>query len=662
LTKAIAACRYRDRLSLPLNGRSPCITFIDEHPRCNVKATGAPNAGREQGAVLRQVPRRRFFPTRYLLVAAMLALGGRATATAQMVTEYPLPTAGSEPFGIAAGPDGALWFTEYATAANTGNTTGGSKVGRITTAGVISEYPLANPLSTPQGIAPGPDGALWFTEAGSATIGWISTAGTITEFPVSLASGTSPAFGAITVGSDGALWFTAGSTTSPPNGLQGGTAVIGRITTDGAISLFTIPGDGIPVGIGAGPDGALWIPGTRFGEVHGGVVGRLTTSGASAVFGGGLDGSGGITAGPDGALWFGASPWLGRITTAGMSTNFGNVQISSDPNAIAAGPDGALWFFQAEPVTNGSSYEVIGRMTTGGTNTQFPTPTTGNYFESIVAGPDGAMWFTEFGTGKIGRITVPASTSPLVAAVLPSSRSVEIGSPTTAFATIINGGATNATGCAIQPVTPVPAAFQYQTTDPTTNQVTGALNSPVNIAAGGSQSFVFGLMTNAPFVPTLLQFGFDCAGTDAAQSVPALNTLLLSASATPVPDIIATVATASNDGILDIAGTAGSAAMAVATADVGAGGTITATANTGSATLPLALTLCQTDPTSSACLNPPATSVTTMIAANATPTFGVFGTASGSIAFNPANSRIFVQFTDSGGTIRGETSVAVRTQ
>jgi hypothetical protein len=129
-----------------------------------------------------------------------------------------------------------------------------------------------------------------------------------------------------------------------------------------------------------------------------------------------------------------------------------------------------------------------------------------------------------------------------------------------------------------------------------------------------------------------------------------------------VPDVVALGATVSNDGILHITGTGGSAAFAVATVDVGAGSTITATANTGSATLPLALALCQTNPTSGACLAAPATSVTTAIAANGTPTFGIFGTASGAIAFDPANSRIFVQFTDTGGAVRGETSVAVETQ
>ena len=51
-----------------------------------------------------------------------------------------------------------------------------------------------------------------------------------------------------------------------------------------------------------------------------------------------------------------------------------------------------------------------------------------------------------------------------------------------------------------------------------------------------------------------------------------------------------------------------------------------------------------------------------MVNANATPTFGIFATATGSVPFDPANNRIFVQFGDEGGVVRGSTSVAVETQ
>jgi probable HAF family extracellular repeat protein len=253
--------------------------------------------------------------------------------------------------------------------------------------------------------------------------------------------------------------------------------------------------------------------------------------------------------------------------------------------------------------------------------------------------------------------------SPLVAAILPASRSVEVGgAPATAFATIINTGSTAATGCSVQPPEGVTANFTYQTTSATTNGLVGTANTPVSLAPNAAQSFVFAFAPTAAFAPIDLPLVFNCIGQFAVAPQSGLNTLLISASTTPVPDVVALGATTSNDGVLHITGTRGSAAFAVATVDVGAGGTITATANTGSATLPLALSLCQTDPTSGACLAPPSASVMATIAANATPTFGIFGTASGAIAFDPANSRIFVQFTDSGGAVRGETSVAVETQ
>jgi len=147
-----------------------------------------------------------------------------------------------------------------------------------------------------------------------------------------------------------------------------------------------------------------------------------------------------------------------------------------------------------------------------------------------------------------------------------------------------------------------------------------------------------------------------------ASSIVGLNTLLVSASTMPVPDVVALAGTASNDGILHIPGPSGANAFVVATVNVGAGGTITATANSGSATLPLAITLCETNPATSGCITPIGSSATVTINPNDTPTFAIFGQASGAIQFDPANSRIFVQFTDSGNAVRGETSVAVETQ
>ena len=59
------------------------------------------------------------------------------------------------------GPDGALWFTE-----KTGN-----KIGRVTTDGHFSEFPLPTSSASPFGIVNGPDHHIWFTEFAANKIG-----------------------------------------------------------------------------------------------------------------------------------------------------------------------------------------------------------------------------------------------------------------------------------------------------------------------------------------------------------------------------------------------------------------------------------------------------------------------------------------------------------
>jgi hypothetical protein len=259
----------------------------------------------------------------------------------------------------------------------------------------------------------------------------------------------------------------------------------------------------------------------------------------------------------------------------------------------------------------------------------------------------------------------------LVAAVLPGSRSVTIPTPATAFATVINTSPATATDCGIAPVTSVPASFSFQTTNGATNVVTGTPNTPVSILAGQAQTYVFAFTPTAPFPPTDVQLSFDCTNTNPAPIASGVNTLLLTASATLIPDIVALAATINNDGIVNVpnptVATPAAAAppagvFAVATVNVGAGAMITASADTGVTNLPLSVSICQTSSSTGACQASPTPSVTALIGANGTPTFGIFVTAAATVPFDPAHNRIFVRFKDAGGAVRGSTSVAVRTQ
>jgi len=244
------------------------------------------------------------------------------------INEYPVPTAGSNPFRIAAGSDCNLWFTEYDS----------NKIGKITTAGDVTEYPIPTASSQPRAIIPGPDGNIWFTEYNGNNIGKITTAGVITEYAVPTANSQPRA---IAPGPDGNLWFTE------YNGNN-----IGKITTAGVITEYPIPtANSQPGSIRKGFDKNLW-----FVEQNGNKIGKITTAGVITEYPiPFVDCSNPGDCNPitavrvaDGNIWFTVQGtngnWIGRITMAGIITEFPIPTGSSKPGGIAAGPDGNVWF------------------------------------------------------------------------------------------------------------------------------------------------------------------------------------------------------------------------------------------------------------------------------------------------------------------------------
>ena len=252
-----------------------------------------------------------------------------------------------------------------------------------------------------------------------------------------------------------------------------------------------------------------------------------------------------------------------------------------------------------------------------------------------------------------------ASAESVNAAVLPSSRSATVGSPVTVFATMIASGGT-AIGCSINPVTAIPVDFSYQTTD-ASNDPTGSPNTPVDIS--GVQNFVLSVTPTSSFSPTTVELEFDCDNTDPAPLFPGVNDVLLSASDSPTPDVIALSATPGGQGIVSVSGLGGSAAMSVATFNIGASDSgMTVSADDGAEDLPLVLSMCETDPASGDCINPtsPTTDpISTSVSTGGTNAYSVFATPVDSIQSDPANHRIYVRFVDSGGDVRGSTSVAI---
>ena len=287
----------------------------------------------------------------------------RMTTAGAITGRFPIPS-GSEVWDITAGPDGALWFTENMSQqlrcppdpdepppdggpiriaseepirrpiGQPGGCetvlAGHDGIGRITIDGEITEFAIRGPEDGTRpiaAIAAGPDGALWFSEAGA--IGRITTAGVVTEFPV---EGLERPAG-ITAGPDGAIWFI-----KAPNS-------IGRLDPrTGTVTEFAVPGEPFMANgsgemsdqITVGPDGALWF--THFAEQ---TIGRITTDGRVTEYPAGAPATD-LTTGPDGNIWFSTrTGYVGRLLIAPGGRPLSAILAGANEVPVPGDPDGS---------------------------------------------------------------------------------------------------------------------------------------------------------------------------------------------------------------------------------------------------------------------------------------------------------------------------------
>jgi virginiamycin B lyase len=245
-----------------------------------------------------------------------------------------------------------------------------------------------------------------------------------TETPASFPLG-------IDAGPDGALWFAHSGA---------GANSLGRMTTDGEYSNFHIPvPEGTPAGtpyghtvndVVAGPEGddGIWVTPMRFsgfGDTEAFVRRVDPATGAVTEYGLGESGSAfgsKITVGPDGALWLThESSQLFRVSTAGEVTAF---PVTARPYGIAAGSDGGVWF--TTPDANAGGTAAVGRLdpATGETE-MFPLSDPAKRLGYMTADRAGRLWFTTPVGNTIGRID-PGS-GEIVEFEIPTENSKPIG-------------------------------------------------------------------------------------------------------------------------------------------------------------------------------------------------------------------------------------------
>lgn len=303
------------------------------------------------------------------------------TPTPAVTAQYPIPTASSEPMGIALGADGNLWVTENATA----------KIATLLTNGTINENVTPSRHSGPLGIAsgPGPNLNVWFTENNISQVSQITISGPpYIEYrlPDSKATPVGMALGA-----DGNMWIT-----------DPGTNSVWRIEQRRAkphvvFTQYHLTGNAQPLTITNGPDGALWFtePGTNS-------IGRIPLSGhplREYAITTKNSGPSGIIAANDNSLWFleKKAKQIARMSTNGTILAEYPLNGAMTPNQLVQGIDGNFYFTD-------TNLNKIGQFFFRGHHVMFYSiPTANSGPTALTLGADQQVYFVETTANKIGQ-------------------------------------------------------------------------------------------------------------------------------------------------------------------------------------------------------------------------------------------------------------------
>ncbi len=518
---------------------------------------------------------------------------------------------GSNPVGFAITPDGSTAYIVNS---------GSNSVSFYDAASgtITATVPVGN---APQGAALSPNGAvLYVCNSADNSLSFIDTA----TGSISATANKLPGCNTVSASPDGSKLLV----TTPTNDVY--FIELGTLTFGNTISFF---GDSIQSTFS--PDGArAYVAAVDDIEI---IDVASETKIAEIDNFGQLDG---IAVRPDNAeTWVVNS--LNQVLVVDNATNTLSAVISTseDPTDVSFNADGSRAYVIAPEAHELTVYDTATKQIVD----QVTIPDNGRSFGKFIAGAPPA--------------------SAIASAVLPGGRSVQAGHTATIFASMINTSGSTLNNCGIALATDNGLNFSYQTTNPSTNALTGSPNTPVSIAGNnGLQTFVLSFEADSAVSFPDMPLIYGCDGTPPAAITTGVNTVDLTFAALPTADIIALAATTSGNGVVTVPfSQGGAAAFAVASVNAGATGTLTVSADTGDASLPISVSLCETNPSTGACLAPPSSTLSVNFTANATPTFSFFVSASGDVAFAPGTSRIFVRFNDAANASHGSTSVAVTT-
>jgi len=262
-----------------------------------------------------------------------------------------------------------------------------------------------------------------------------------------------------------------------------------------------------------------------------------------------------------------------------------------------------------------------------------------------------------------------SGTASIVSAVTPVARRAVVGQTVTTFASVISlpSSTGTATNCTIaRPADGLPYTFSYaERLLPGTGL--GPLNAPFTLTPGQARHFFLSFNTTG-VMSSNLRLVFDCSNSDPAPVALGLNSFNLVVTAAAGADVIATAVTTTGDGIMYVPRSSGGINFfAAAGLNIGPSSTLqvrisSVAIGSSSAPLPILLEMCQTNPSTGACLAPRSSGPLNVVAnTNQAMTFAGFATYQGTaLPLDPANRRVFFHFFE-GSTSVGSASIAVTT-
>lgn len=396
---------------------------------------------------------------RTALVAALLILAAAPVARADATPEYfDLPAGFSSGTGIAAAPDGTVWFSATPTDLSTPH----PSLGRLIvaqaspgTANGMATFPTPVPAGTGccanfvRSVAvDGTGRRVWFVQS-DGIVGWADPSavspGTSAGISARLLTGVGDLWDVAADSRSGLAWFTEHSAYNlppyPGNRIASVDAALGvdelpNLAVQGGV-LVGLRYDAKPAGIALDPDGRPWFaeadpgnPGWRIATASGDAYEEYEVKpcAAGSPCSGSYTGTGitDVAVAHDGSVWF-TNQLRNEVGRFDLATRtFTSYSLPAiDPRLaggqarqIAVAPDGSLWVAELGFLSYPNANAIVKIVPSQ------PTPTAtvyrlgaGRYPYAVAPDTTGDVWFavgTDAAPGKVGRladVTTPAGGS-----------------------------------------------------------------------------------------------------------------------------------------------------------------------------------------------------------------------------------------------------------